>query len=107
LHIEHLLGAVTQAIDNTAGDHEPARWHFRFPDDDYLVECDGNRWSLSATDPQVRADVTVTATVETFTQFVFTSSSASELDIDIAGDTEAVQRFGRLVGAVADVVAAP
>ena len=104
LHVEHLLRAVTQAIDNTTGDHEPARWHFRFPNDDYLVECDGHRWSLAATDPQVRADVTVTATVETFTQFVFAPPGASGLDIDIAGDTKAVQRFERLVGAMAEVV---
>jgi DNA-binding HxlR family transcriptional regulator len=104
LHVEHLLRAVTQAIDNTTGDHEPGRWHFRFPNDDYLVECDGHRWSLAATDPQVRADVTVTATVETFTQFVFAPPGASELDIDIAGDTKAVQRFKRLVGAMAEVV---
>jgi len=104
LHVEHLLRAVTQAIDNTTGDHEPARWHFRFPNDDYLVECDGHRWSLAATDPQVRADVTVTATVETFTQFVFAPPGASKLDIDIAGDTKAVQRFKRLVGAMAEVV---
>jgi DNA-binding HxlR family transcriptional regulator len=104
LHVEHLLRAVTQAIDNTTGDHELARWHFRFPNDDYLVECDGHRWSLAATDPQVRADVTVTATVETFTQFVFAPPGASGLDIDIAGDTKAVQRFERLVGAMAEVV---
>jgi DNA-binding HxlR family transcriptional regulator len=104
LHVEHLLRAVTQAIDNTTGDHELARWHFRFPNDDYLVECDGHRWSLAATDPQVRADVTVTATVETFTQFVFAPPGASGPDIDIAGDTKAVQRFERLVGAMAEVV---
>lgn len=107
LHVEHLLRAVTQAIDNATGDHEPARWRFRFPGDDYLVECDGRRWSLAATDPQARADVTVTATVETFVQFVFSPSGASGLDIDIVGDSEAVQRFGRLVGALADVVGRP
>jgi len=104
LHAEHLLLAVTQAIDNTSGDHAPARWHFRFPDDDYLVECDGHRWSLAATDPQARADVTVTATVEMFTKFVFAPSGAPGLDIDIAGDTKAIQRFKRLVGAMAEVV---
>ena len=54
LHVEHLLRAVTQAIDNTTDDNDPARWHFRFPDDDYLIECDGHRWSLTVTDPQVR-----------------------------------------------------
>jgi len=104
LHVEHLLRAVTQAIDKATDDHEPARWHFRFPDDDYFVECDGHRWSLATTDPRARADVTVTATVETFVQFVFAPPGTSEPDIDIAGDSEAVRRFARLVGALADVV---
>jgi DNA-binding HxlR family transcriptional regulator len=107
LHVEHLLRAVTQAIDKATDEHEPARWHFRFPDDDYLVECDGCRWSLATTDPRARADVTVTATVETFVQFVFAPPGSAELDIDITGDPEAVQRFARLVGALADVVGRP
>jgi len=107
MHVEHMLRAVTRAIDNTTGDHEPARWHLRFPDDDYLVECDGHRWSLAVTDPQVQADVTVTATVESFTQFIFARASASDVDIDIAGDAGAVQRFQRLIGAIADVVGSP
>jgi hypothetical protein len=98
---------VTQAVDKMAGDHEPARWHFRFPDDDYLVECDGHRWLLAATGPEARADVTVTATVETFAQFVFAAPGAPELDITIAGHTEAVQRFRRLIRALADVVGRP
>jgi DNA-binding HxlR family transcriptional regulator len=107
LHVEHLLRAVTQAIDNTTGNHEPARWHFRFPNGDYLVECDGHRWTLAVTDPQARADVTVTATVETFTHFVFAPSGTSEVGIDIAGDTKTVQRLRRLIGAVANVVGTP
>ena len=40
LHAEHLLRTVTQAIDRTADDHEPARWHFRLDGADYLVEND-------------------------------------------------------------------
>jgi hypothetical protein len=111
LHVEHLLGAVTQAIDKTSDDHNPARWHLHFPDEDhdqdYLVECDGDGWSLALTDPQVRAEVTVTATVPAFIEFLFARSSASEPGIDVAGDTAAVQRFGRLVAAVADVVGRP
>jgi len=104
LHAEHLLRSVAQAIDNTAGDHDPARWLFRFPGDDYLVECDGDRWSLTGTDPQARADVTVTATVEAFARFLFTPPGAPEPDIDIAGDPTAVQRFKHLIGAMASVV---
>jgi DNA-binding HxlR family transcriptional regulator len=107
LHAEHLLRSVTQAVDHMAGDHKPARWHFRFPGEDYLVECDGHRWSLATTDPRARADVTITATVETFAQFVFASPAAPELDIAIVGRTEAVQRFRRLITALADVVGRP
>jgi hypothetical protein len=71
------------------------------------VECDGHRWSLATTDPRARADVTVTATVETFVQFVFAPPDTAGPDIDITGDAEAVQRFTRLVGALADVVGRP
>jgi hypothetical protein len=39
---------VTRAIDLAGGDHEPARWHFRFDGADYLVESDGHLWSLAA-----------------------------------------------------------
>ena len=107
LHAEHLLRSVIQAIDNAAGDHEPARWHFQFPGEDYLIECDGHRWSLATTDPQTRADVTLTATVETFARFVFAPPGTPEPDITIAGSTKAVQRFKRLIPAVADVVGRP
>ena len=39
LHAEHLLRSVTRAIDLAAGDHEPARWHFRLDGTDYLAEA--------------------------------------------------------------------
>jgi DNA-binding HxlR family transcriptional regulator len=112
LHAEHLLASVVQAIDSAAVDdmadgRAPARWHFQFPGDDYLVECDGSRWSLAETDPPVHADVTVTATVETFTRYLFSAATAAELGIGIAGNTEAVERFARLVGALADIVGTP
>ncbi len=71
------------------------------------MECDGDGWSLTLTDPQVRADVMVTATVQAFIRFLFAGPSASEPGIAIAGDTAAVGRFGRLVGALADVVGVP
>ena len=51
LHAEHLLRAAIQAIDLAAGDHEPARWHFRLDGADYLAESDGHQWSLTATAP--------------------------------------------------------
>jgi len=107
LHPEHLLRAVTQAIDKTAGNHAPTRWHIRFPDEDYLVECDGHRWSLATTDPRARTDVTVTATVETFARFVFAPPGVPEPDIAVVGRTDAVQRFRRLIHAIADVVGRP
>jgi DNA-binding HxlR family transcriptional regulator len=107
LHPEHLLRSVTQAVDKTTDDHAPARWHFRFPDGDYLVECDGHRWSLTTTDPQAQADVTVTATVETLARLIFAPPAAPEPDIAIVGTTEAVRRFRRLIPALADVVGRP
>lgn len=107
LHAEHLLHSVTQAVDRTADDRAPARWHFRFPDEDYLVECDGHRWSLTTTDPQVSADVTVSTTVETFARFVFGDPDVPESDIAVVGRTDAVQRFRRLIPALADIVSRP
>ncbi|HEY4455512.1 MAG TPA: helix-turn-helix domain-containing protein [Pseudonocardiaceae bacterium] len=107
LHIEHLLRAVAQAIDKTEGDHEPARWHFGFPDEDYLIECDGDRWLLTTTDSAVAADVTVTATVDTFVQLIFGPPGAPEPDLGIVGRPEAVRRFRRLITALADIVGRP
>jgi DNA-binding HxlR family transcriptional regulator len=107
MHAEHLLAAVVRAIGHTTGDHQPARWHVRFPDDDYLVESDGRRWSLTMSDPRVRADVTITGTVDGFIRYLFAPPTASDPTIEIVGDTEAVQRFERLVGAIVDVVGRP
>jgi DNA-binding HxlR family transcriptional regulator len=104
LHAEHLLRVVAQAVDRTEGDHEPARWHFRFPDEDYLIECDGDRWLLSTTSPAVTADVTITATIDAFVQLLFGGPGP---DLDIAGRPEAVQRFLRLITALADIVGRP
>jgi DNA-binding HxlR family transcriptional regulator len=104
LHAEHLLRVVAQAVDRTEGDHEPARWHFRFPDEDYLIECDGDRWQLTTTSPAVTADVTITATIDAFVQMLF---GAPGPDLDIAGRPEAVQRFRRLITALADIVGRP
>lgn len=103
LHVEHLLGGITQAMENATEDRAPARWHFRFPDDDYLLECDGRHWLLTAASPQERADVTVTATTETFVQFLF---RGTEL-IEITGDPDAVRRFQRQIRVFADVVGRP
>ena len=61
LHAEHLLRSAIQAIDLAAGDHEPARWHFRLDGADYLAESDGHQWSLAAEAPSAPADVTITA----------------------------------------------
>jgi len=101
LHAEHLLRSVTQAIDLAAGDHEPARWHFRLDGADYLVESDGRQWSLTAGAPPARADVTITATTQALTAFIFAGSDAG---IDITGETEPAQRFRRLISTMATVV---
>ena len=101
LHAEHLLRCVTQAIDLAAGDHEPARWHFRLDGADYLVENDGRQWSLTAGAPPARADVTIIATTQALTALIFTGSDA---DIDITGNAKAVERFRRLISTMATVV---
>ena len=101
LHAEHLLRSVTQAIDLAAGDHEPARWHFRLDGADYLVESDGRRWSLAAGAPPARAEVTITATTQALTALIF---AGSDTGIDITGETRAVQRFQQLIGTMATVV---
>lgn len=102
LHAEHLLRAVTQAIDLAAADHEPAHWHFRLDGTDYLVESDGHQWSLTTPTPAVPADVTITATTQALTALIF---AGSDRDIDIAGETAAVQRFRRLISTLAGVAA--
>jgi DNA-binding HxlR family transcriptional regulator len=101
LHAEHLLRSVTQAIDLAGGDHEPARWHFRLDGADYLAESDGRRWSLTTGVPSAPADVTITGTTQALAALVFAGSDA---EIDITGETEAVQRFRGLVGTMAAVV---
>jgi DNA-binding HxlR family transcriptional regulator len=109
LHAEHLLRSVTQAIDLAAGDHEPARWHFRLDGADYLAESDGHQWSLTAGSPPpltagappAPADVTITATTRALAALIF---AGSDTGVDITGDTGAVQRFRRLIGTMATVV---
>ena len=101
LHAEHLLRSVTQAIDLAAGDHEPARWHFRLDGADYLAESDGHQWSLAAEAPSAPADVTITATTQALTALIFAGSDAG---IDITGKPRAVERFRRLISTMATVV---
>src|SRR6266536_1976879 len=84
-----------------AGDHEPARWHFRLDGADYLVENDGRQWSLTAGAPPARADVTITATTQALTALIF---AGSDTGIDITGETGPVQRFRQLISTMATVV---
>jgi DNA-binding HxlR family transcriptional regulator len=102
LHAEHLLRCVCQAIEYAADDHRPARWHFRLDGADYLVESDGGQWSLAAKAPSAPADVTITGTTGSLTALIFAGRDA---DVDVTGDAEAVRRFRRLIGTLADVVA--
>jgi len=101
LHAEHLLRCAIQAIDLTAGDHKPARWHFRLDAADYLAESDGHQWSVTAQAPAAPADVTITATTQSLTGLIFAGSDAGT---DITGKPGAVQRFRQLIGTVASVV---
>jgi DNA-binding HxlR family transcriptional regulator len=102
LHAEHLLRTAAQAIDLAADDHEPARWHLRLDGTDYLVESDGQQWSLTAGQLAEPADVTITASTQGLTAFIFAGSDAG---LDITGETGAVQRFRRLIRTLASVVA--
>lgn len=104
LHAEHLLGGVTQALEHGTDDHAPARWHFRLPDD-YLIESDGRHWTLTTGSPRPAADVTITASIETFVQYLFARSPG--LPIELAGEPAAVDRFTRLVSALPDLVGPP
>ncbi len=103
LHAEHLLRSATRAIDLAAGDHRPARWHFRLDSGDYLAESDGHHWSLTAQAPAAPADVTITATTRALAAFIF---AGAENGIDITGETAAVQRFRQLISTMATVVTA-
>lgn len=101
LHAEHLLRAAIQAIDLSAGDHKPARWHFRLDSADYLAETDGHRWSVTANAPPAPADVTITATTQALAGLIF---AGSDLGIEIIGEPAAVQRFRQLITTMAAVV---
>jgi DNA-binding HxlR family transcriptional regulator len=101
LHAEHLLRSAIQAIDLEAGDHRPARWHFRADGADYVAESDGQRWSLTMQAPAAAADVTITATTRALTTLIFAGSDAETV---ITGDAGAVERFRALIGTLATVV---
>jgi len=101
LHAEHLLRSAIQAIDLAAGDHKPARWHFRLDGANYLAESDGHRWSVTAGAPAAPADVTITATTQSLAGLIF---AGSDLGIGITGRPGAVQRFRQLISTVASVV---
>jgi len=98
LHAEHLLRCVIQAVDLAAGEHRAACWHFRLDGADYLAESDGSRWSLSAGPVAGPTDVTVTGTTWALAEYIFTGSDGG---VDVAGESSAVQRFRKVVGAMA------
>jgi DNA-binding MarR family transcriptional regulator len=100
IHPEHVLGAITQFIDRSAHNHAPARWHFRFHGDgDYLIESDGEGWSLASAAPRDEPDVTVTADRYAWLRFVFDPAldRAPELGVSVTGDSQAIAHFERLL----------
>jgi len=101
LHAEHLLRSIIQAIDLATDDHRPARWHFRLDGADYVAESDGHQWSIAAGSPSAPADVTITATTQALTAFIFAGSDAG---IEITGASGPVQRFRQLISTLATVV---
>jgi len=101
LHAEHLLRTAVAAIDRAADDHEPAAWHLILDGGDYLVRSDGHRWMLTAEEPSMPADVTVTGTAAALRALIF---GQSDRDLAIAGDAEPLQRFQALIGTMATLV---
>lgn len=101
LHAEHLLRAVTQAVELADAEHRATRWHFRLDGADWLIVDDGRGWSLTAGAPTTPADVTITATTGALAAFLF---ARSESDVDITGDADRVREFRRLSDTLADVV---
>jgi DNA-binding HxlR family transcriptional regulator len=101
LHAEHLLRSAIQAVDHATDDHRPACWHFRLDGTDYLAESDGHDWSLTTRISSALADVTITATAQALSAFIFTGSDG---DIDITGESEPVQRFRQLISTMSTVV---
>lgn len=110
LHVEHLLRALTLAIERAAEDQRPARWQVHIDRvGDYLIRSDGEHWTLvwldgpdqPASPHEPSAEVFVAADEASFAQFVIDPSltRAAELNIDIRGNTEALDRFERLAGA--------
>ena len=98
VHAEHLLRSAILAIE-LAGD-EPVRWHFRLDGGDYLAEGDAHGWSLSANAPAAPADVTITATGQDLAAFIF---GGPDRGIEITGEAGQVDKFRRLIGAMAAV----
>lgn len=107
LHAEHLLRAVTRALNSAAEpiDRDPARWHFRLDGEDYRIESDGREWSLGSGAPARPADVTATGTARALARQIFDPAAGSA--VDLVGDPEQLQRFRRLSGAFADAVGKP
>jgi len=97
----HRVVAVGAGLRRDAGDHRPARWHFRLDGADYLIENDGGQWSLTAGESPARAEVTITGTTQALTALIFAGSDAG---LHITGETEPVQRFRHLISTMATVV---
>jgi DNA-binding HxlR family transcriptional regulator len=110
LHVEHLLRAITLAIEHTEQDHTPACWHLHLDGGgNYRISTDGQHWSLTSVDdpaaPSLKQppDVSLTADASTFPRFMLdpTPTRAVELGVDLEGEAEAVHRFTRLVNTFA------
>jgi len=84
----------------TSGSTAPTTWHFRLDGADYLAEGDADGWSLSAKAPAALPDVTVTATAQDLAAFIFGRPDTS---VEITGEAGQVERFRRLIGAMAAV----
>jgi DNA-binding HxlR family transcriptional regulator len=101
LHPEHLLRAVVQAIDTESTDRRPVRWAFVLDGEDYVVACDGERWSYSSDFDEDAAVVTLAATHDAFARLILDGSSDG---VTLTGQPPAVERLRALIGTIRDVV---
>ena len=95
LHPEHLLRMIAQAATPPADDEASVLWHFRFPGGDYVVQTEGQAWSLSTEPPRRSPDATVSADVEAFTPLAIdpTRERALELGVRMVGDDAQIKRL--------------
>ena len=110
LHVEHLLRAITLAIEHTEPDPTPARWDLHLDGGgNYRIGSDGRHWSLTSLDDPAAPlldgppDVSLSADAAAFLPFMLdpTPTRAAELGVDLDGEPDAVHHFTQLISTFA------